>query len=86
MAEYWVSAVRTELDLGGATFVDLLKQAPLNEAALQAAMDALAQHVEGARARLQGRLRTSVPPPETADDRILRRATGIPFDSPSSEE
>jgi DNA-binding transcriptional regulator YiaG len=80
-----VGKLASTLDLGSTTFVDLLKQTPINEVALQAMMDALVQHIENARARRQGPLRTSVPPPETADDRILRRATGILLDSPSSE-
>jgi transcriptional regulator with XRE-family HTH domain len=68
----------------GLTLLDLLGQTPLNAKVIQAAMDKLAEEVEAAQRRRQGQLRTSVPPPETSDDRILRRATSIPLDRSSA--
>ena len=74
------------LDLGQGTLLDLLKQTPVNEAALQSAMNALAESIEGARARRHKRVQGLEPPPETSDDRILRRATGIPLNKASNED
>lgn len=74
------------LDLGQGTLLDLLKQTPVNEAALQSAMNALAESIEGARARRHERIRGLEPPPETSDDRILRRATGIPLSKAPNED
>lgn len=74
------------LDLGQGTLLDLLKQTPVNEAALQSAMNALAESIEGARARRHKRIQGLEPPPETSDDRILRRATGIPLNKAPNED
>jgi DNA-binding transcriptional regulator YiaG len=74
------------LDLGQGTLLDLLKQTPINEAALRSAMDALAESIEGARARRHKRIQGLEPPPETSDDRILRRATGIPLNKAPNED
>lgn len=74
------------LDLGQGTLLDLLKQTPVNEAALQSAMNALAESIEGARARRHKRIQDLEPPPETSDDRILRRATGIPLSKAPTED
>lgn len=74
------------LDLGQGTLLDLLKQTPVNEAALQSAMNALAESIEGARARRHQRIQGLEPPPETSDDRILRRATGIPLNKAPNED
>lgn len=74
------------LDLGQGTLLDLLKQTPVDEAALQSAMNALAESIEGARARRHKRIQGLEPPPETSDDRILRRATGIPLNKAPNED
>lgn len=74
------------LDLGQGTLLDLLKQTPVNEAALQSAMNALAESIEGTRARRHKRIQGLEPPPETSDDRILRRATGIPLNKAPNED
>lgn len=74
------------LDLGQGTLLDLLKQTPVNEAALQSAMNALAESIEGARVRRHKRVQGLEPPPETSDDRILRRATGIPLNKAPNED
>ncbi len=74
------------LDLGQGTLLDLLKQTPVNEAALQSAMNTLAESIEGARARRHQRIQGLEPPPETSDDRILRRATGIPLSKAPNED
>jgi hypothetical protein len=47
-------------------------------------MDALATKIIGARELRRERLQTKIPPPDTADDRIRRSATGIRLDTTRS--
>ncbi|MEZ5581924.1 MAG: hypothetical protein R3F37_03320 [Candidatus Competibacteraceae bacterium] len=76
----------TSIDLGGFTLMDLLSQMPLDDMLLKTAMQKLAHEIDARKQRQQPRLSTSVPPPETMDDRIRRRVTSIPLDDWPSED
>jgi transcriptional regulator with XRE-family HTH domain len=72
------------LDVNGATLLKLLSQAQIDDVALRVVMDALATKIIGARELRRERLQTKIPPPDTADDRIRRSATGIRLDTTRS--
>lgn len=73
------------LDLGNGTLLDLLKKPELDQAAIEAGLDVLAKHIETTTRNKKKSPGTSIDPPETSDDRILRRAKSLQFSLPGEE-
>jgi len=84
--QFPMGKLSTTLDIGGITFLDLLKQNPRSDQALRNAMDILATRINETQASRHRRIRTTDAKPLSADERILERATSIRFGTTSNKD
>lgn len=72
------------IDIGGTTLLNLLTQKHIDMASVEAVMEVLSNQIAETVRQRRERIKTKQSPPETDDDRILRRATGIQLDATES--